>query len=186
MTLFLICIGDNNLLMTDTARRCFYPSHPSLFPPHLFYYHDTVLDLHSLSRQLLQHVGKARSSSLGTLTHRQYDSLIMGETVKKDKATQQDRRLEQDKDKDQGLDKNSDNDNKDKDKDKEDKDKGQGADQDPLLSDPSSPGLGLGLGLALVPQIHADSCHYCAGGLFRAANLLLFDVINHRQQCPYT
>ena len=111
----------------------------------------------------------------------------MGEM--KDKATQKDRRLEQgnDQDKDQGL-------NKEKDKDKDqgvekntdnDIDKGKDIDnkgQDSFLPDPSSPALGLGL----APQIHADSCHYCAGGLFRAANLLLFDVINHRQQCTYT
>ena len=184
MTLFLICTGDNNLLLTDTARRCFYPSHPPLSSPHLFYYHDAVLDLHSLSRQLLQHVGKARSSSLGTLTHRQYDSLIMDDSLMmgqtKDKAMQQDRGLNKDKEndkyKDQGVIKNTDI---DKGKDNY-KDHDHGADQDPLLSDPSSPGLGL------APQIHADSCHYCAGGLFRAANLLLFDVINHRQQCTYT
>jgi len=34
------------------------------------------------------------------------------------------------------------------------------------------------------PQVHADSCHYCAGGLFRAANLLLQDVVSHRLLCP--
>lgn len=33
------------------------------------------------------------------------------------------------------------------------------------------------------PQVHADSCHYCAGGLFRAASLLLEDLLRHRQQC---
>ena len=67
----------------------------------------------------------------------------------------------------------------DKDKDKgSDKNKDKGSDKDETVSEPSV--------LALVPQVHADSCHYCAGGLFRAANLLLADIINHRQRCPYT
>ena len=83
---------------------------------------------------------------------------------------------------DQNQDKGSDQD-KGQDKDEgggNDTDKGSDKDKekDPVLPEPST--------LALVPQVHADSCHYCAGGLFRAANLLLSDVINHRQRCKHT
>jgi hypothetical protein len=32
-------------------------------------------------------------------------------------------------------------------------------------------------------EVHSDSLHYCAGGLFRAGNLLLSDLIEHRRKC---
>lgn len=32
-------------------------------------------------------------------------------------------------------------------------------------------------------RLHADSLHYCAGGLFRAGNILLHKLIEHRQRC---
>ena len=113
------------------------------------------------------HVDKARSAP-GILTHRQYDQ-VMGEGKGEIITTKQDNDNDNDKDKDWGLKKEKEQ-NSDKDTEKDnDKVLVQGSDQ-----------------VALVPQVHADSCHYCAGGLFRAANLLLSDVINHRQRCPYT
>ena len=165
-----------------------------------------LLDLHSVSRQLLRHVTRARSSP-GMQTHREYDRLMaerggaqqqqhkgQGQGSDKDKGKGLENGLV-DKDKDMGSDKGKDKDKRivkeqdqegsskvedqgsDKDKDQDSsKYKGQVLDQDSPLALVPSP-------LALVLQVHADSCHYCAGGLFRAANLLLSDVINHRQRC---
>lgn len=115
------------------------------------------------------HVDKVRSTP-GILTHRQYDRVMeegkgegKGEGKRETITTEQDQDKDNDKDQNQGL--------------KKEKEQGSDTDKD-THKDLDQ--------LALVPQVHADSCHYCAGGLFRAANLLLSDVINHRQRCPYT